>query len=215
MDTDPNSTGTTDSAIRTELDAMRIVGEALNSLSDADARARVLAWAASHFSIVHTPPVRRQQRSAFNSGGGSTEETEDRELPGIARMTEKGFELTVRDLKARSTTDAAIRLAHIVIYAYEKLTGEKTVSSRKVLLPILKEWRAYDGNTRPALANHKGIHRDGDNLSLDAISRNDAETYINEVLDDSVHGTWNPKGRPARRAQAKKNALVAAQEQAE
>lgn len=215
MDTGPNTTGTTNSAIRSELEAMRIVGEALNNLSDADARARVVAWAASHFGIVHTPPAPRHQRSASNSGGSSAEETKDRELPGIARMTEKGFELTVRDLKARSTIDAAIRLAHIVTYANEKLTGEKTVSSRKVLLPILKEWRAYDGNTRPALANHKGIHRNGDNLSLDAISRNDAETYITEVLDDSVHGTWNPKGRPARRAQAKKNARAAAEEKAE
>jgi hypothetical protein len=137
---------------------------------------------------------------------GITQETltdSGQELPGIARITDAGLEVTVRDLKARSANDAAIRLAHIAILAKEKLTGTKTLSSRNELLPILKEWRAYDGNTRVALANHRGIHRDGDQLSLDAISRREAQKYIDEILDESIQSTWNPTGR-ARKA-GKKN----------
>jgi hypothetical protein len=194
-----------------ELNAMRIVGEAIEGVTDPDARARVLSWVASRFGIPHPGPSRKELSAV--SGGRSAPVSTDDEIPGIARATANGgIEITVRDLKAKSTTDAAIRLAHIVIYASEKLREERAVSSRKVLLPILKEWRAYDGNTRLALARHKGIHRDGDLISLDAIAKKDAEKYVSEVLDEATQGTWNPNGRSARKPSTKK--IPAAREQA-
>ena len=181
---------TTTIAFDAELEAMRVIGTALADL-DPGARVRVLTWIGSHFAIG-TPPTQLPARGLQMVGATTEVETE---IPGIARVTEAGLEITVRDLKAKSALDASIRLAHVVLLAKEKLTGAKTVSSRKEL-PILKQWRLYDGNTRVALGQHKGIHRNGDDLSLDAISRRDAEMFIQQVLDDSVLGSWNPNGRP-------------------
>lgn len=178
-------------AFDAELEAMRVIGTALADL-DPGARVRVLNWIGSHFAIG-TPPTQLPARGQQMVGATTEVETE---IPGIARVTDAGLEITVRDLKAKSALDAAIRLAHVVLLAKEKLTGAKTVSSRKELVPILKQWRLYDGNTRLALGQHKGIHRNGDDLSLDAISRRDAEMFIQQVLDDSVLGSWNPNGRP-------------------
>ena len=195
------------STIHSEIDAMRVVAEAIENLADPEARMRVLSWLASKFGAPRYEAGKKDLR--HGSGEGASLPITEEELPGIARRTANGeLEVTVRDLKAKSTIDAAMRLAHIVIYANEKLKGERAVSSRKVLSPILKEWRAYDGNTRLALARHKGIHRDGDQLSLDAIAKKDAEKYIGEILDDSVHGTWNRNGRPGRKAPAKKTPPV-------
>ena len=205
-----NATAHVDSAIGAELDAMRTIGEAMSVL-DPGARARVIEWVAGRFGISRGTASRDTQALASGPQAVSDDEVVG-EIPGIARMIGDRFEMTVRDLKAKSTIDAAIRLAHVVIYAHEKLAGKKSVSSRKVLLPILKEWRAYDGNTRPALANHKGIHRNGDELSLDALSRQEAQDYIDQILDDSIRGTWNPKGRSTRKA-AKKDAPVAVLEE--
>jgi hypothetical protein len=191
-------------AVHSELDIMRVVGEAIESLTDIDARNRVMAWIVSRFGV---PPSRRIRLEAGNQIGMTGIATlADREFPGIARLTPSNeLEVTIRDLKANSTVDAAVRLAHVVIYANEKLTGERAVSSRKVLSPILKEWKAYDGNTRAALARHKGIHRDDDLLSLDSIAKQDAEKYIIEILDESVQGSWNPRTRTNKKTSSKKN----------
>ena len=184
-----------------ELEAMRIIGSALADLEPA-ARVRVFSWIESRFEINQTQ--RGVTGIPRTSGSAIVEESE---IPGVARLTDAGhLEITVRDLKAKSATDAAIRLAHIVLLAKEKLTGSKTTSSRKELTPILKQWRVYDGNTRAALGQHKGIHRKDDELSLDAISRQEAESYIAQVLDDSIHGPWNPVGRG--RKTARRSATV-------
>ena len=185
-----------------ELESMRVVGETLSSL-DSEARRRVLGWAIDHFGIsrgVRASRERAEQSSDHPPENGD----EEQEIAGIARINNGRLEMTIRDLKAHSMVDAAIRLAHIVILANEKLTGTKTVSSRKILVPILKEWRAYDGNIRRALAGHKGIHRTGtDELSLDALSRQEAQRYFDQVLDDSVAGAWNPQGRAIRKSSKK------------
>ena len=200
----PESTEKSPSPIYSELEAMKIVGEALENLPDPAARVRVLSWLGSRFGVRHFDWI-GNDRSTLSDVKTHVDVMQE-ELPGIARVTANGsLEITVRDLKARSTIDAALRLAHIVIYANEKLKGERAVSSRKILTPILKEWRTYDGNTRPALARHKGIHRDGDLLSLDAIAKKEAEKYIAEVLDESVQGTWNPNRRPNRKRPVKGN----------
>ncbi len=195
-------------AIHSELEVMRVVGEAIENLDDPEARARVLSWLGSRFSMPHLGLRRKELEHPTDFGKPAAVVTLG-EMPGIARLTASGeLEVIVRDLKARSTVDAAIRLAHVVIYANEKLKGERTVSSRAVLSPILKEWRAYDGNTRPALARHRGIHRDGDALSLDTIAKKEAEKYIDEILDDTIQGTWNPNRRPTKKRAVKKDEAV-------
>jgi hypothetical protein len=190
-------------AVEPELEAMKTAGKAIEALPDSDARGRVLAWLASRFGVTGFEARRADLRPAGTVGRPS--EPVGGEIPGIARLTTDGnLEITVRDLKAKNTIDAAIRLAHVVIYASEKLNGEAAVSSRRVLTPILKEFRAYDGNTRTALAGHKGIRRNGDLLSLDLIAKKEAERYVIEILDASINGTWNPSARPSRRASAQK-----------
>jgi hypothetical protein len=114
-------------------------------------------------------------------------------MPGIARLSDSGdLHLTVRDLKARSGLDAAVRLAYVAIYAYQKLAG-RALSSPSGLTPLLKSWRLYDGNTRARLARDKGILRNGDDLSLDAHATRDAERFVQEILDDGIEGRWTAK----------------------
>jgi PAS domain S-box-containing protein len=105
----------------------------------------------------------------------------------------------VRDLKAKSGLDAAVRLAQVAIYAHERLTG-RPLSSRKGLTPLLKEWRLYDGNTRARLAREPGIVRSGDDLTLDPRGRRDAERLVEELLQPAARteenrpgGTWRRK----------------------
>jgi hypothetical protein len=126
---------------------------------------------------------------------------QEKEFPGVGLITDTGeFKLTVRDPKAKHTNDAAVRLALVTIYVYCKLTGEKAVSSKKIVKPILEDWRAYTGNTRPVLARHKGILRNGDALSLDQHAKREAESYIKDIRDDSVTGAWRSTGAASRRS---------------
>lgn len=115
------------------------------------------------------------------------------EMPGIARLSDTGeLKITARDLKAKSGLDAAVRLAHIAIFAHEQLAGQP-LSSRSGLTPLLKEWRLYDGNARARLSRDRGILRNEDSLSLDAHARVDAERYIAEIQDSETHGVWKPR----------------------
>jgi hypothetical protein len=182
-------------SVNTEVEAMRSIGEALDGLGTAEARNRVLSWAMARFRVQAS-----ENSAEVLPAEVSPPAAAPSEIPGIARLNRSGgLEITIRDLKAKSTVDAAMRLAHIVLYANEKLKGNASVSSRGVLVPILRQWRAYDGNTRSQLAQHKGIRRDGDMLSLDAIARRDAETYMKEILDPSTRGTWNTGAKRPRR----------------
>jgi hypothetical protein len=173
-----------------EIEAMTKIEAVLKDLQE-DERQRVLQWAVAKHSSrtapINTPPQHVALASQQIAGGG-------KEIPGIAALTPTGeFRLTVRDLKAKSTNDAAVRLAHITIWAYQELTGEQSVSSKGVLLPILKKWRAYSGNTRLELGKQKGILRHGDSLSLDMHSVSTARKFSDEVRDDTIVGTWAPQ----------------------
>jgi hypothetical protein len=132
------------------------------------------------------------------------EDASAKEIPGIARATDTGeLHLTVRDLKARSASDAAIRIAHLAIYANERLNGLQSLSSKNILVPILRRYRAYDGNTRGALAQHRGFIRQGDQLSMDFHCKEEAEKFIKEILDpEEPQGSWNPSARATRRRRA-------------
>lgn len=177
--------------MNSEFESMQVIDKALSSLSEEE-RSRVLQWVGTKYgqvaqSIVRPigTVVRGAELRPMSSGAG--------EIPGIARIGSDGkIKLTVRDLKAKNTNDAAIRLVHVVVLAHELLTNEQSVSSKHVLVPVLREWRAYTGNTRATIATHKGIIREGDRISLDAHARQEAEEYIRQVQDDTIQGSWKP-----------------------
>jgi len=79
------------------------------------------------------------------------------------------------------------------------------MSSKDVLVPLLKDWRIYDGNIRAALAKHKGILRDDDLVRLDSHAKTEAENILREIQDPEIQGKWKPEqvGKKAKRS--KKN----------
>lgn len=163
-----------------EIESLAKIDEALGGLDDKSARLRVLDWAVAKYGDEKIE-LKKHSESPPNDLSSLNEGS--KELPGIAQITDNGkFVLTVRDLKAKNTNDAAIRTALLTIYSYCKLTGESSLSSRKTLKPILEDRKVYTGNTRTAIANYQGIIRDGDSLSLDYHAKKEAERYIDEIL---------------------------------
>jgi hypothetical protein len=181
-----------------EIAAIGTISVALAGLSDAEARQRVISYVLARYLPSSSPvsliPVPRAAATATPVGSVAAGPVSGaKELPGIARLTDAGdLQVTIRDLKARSGLDAAVRLAYVAIYAYQQLAGQ-AFSSPKGLTPLLKTWRVYDGNSRTRLAKDKGILRNGDDLSLDAHATRDAERFIQEMLDDGVAGSWKPR----------------------
>lgn len=155
---------------------------ALSQLADAEARRRVLSYVLAR--CLPEPAMAlaaSSARPAMPSSSISVVEYTQRELPGVACLTESGeFRITIRDLRPKSGLDAAVRLAQIAIYAHERLTG-RPLSSRKGLTPLLKERGLYDGNARARLAKERGIVRSGDNLSLDPEAWRNAERLVEEL----------------------------------
>ncbi len=150
-----------------ELAAIVASSAAISKLADVEARRRVLSYVLARYF----PEVAPTQGWSFT----------ERELPGVAYLTDAGqLRITIRDLKARSRLDAAVRLASVAIYAHQRLAG-RPLSSRRGLTPLLKEWRLYDGNTRAKLAKERGILRSGDDLSLDARAFRNAERLVEEI----------------------------------
>jgi hypothetical protein len=114
-------------------------------------------------------------------------------LEDIVEQGESGaLRVIARDLKAKSRNDAAVRLVYLVVYANEVLNRQQKTSSKKLVVPVLSEWRAYDGNTRTVIANDRGIKRDGDLLSLDVHSRRQAQEFVAQIRDASTKGNWSP-----------------------
>lgn len=177
-----------------ELDCMRTVDEALRSLEGEAARARVVSWLAAKY-VGNLPHTDRSTDTRGHVDKPNTDRLGRRanEIPGIGKLSATGeLQLTVRDFKASSANDAAVRLVHVAIWAASKLTDSSTISSKHVILPLLRKYRCYDGNTRTALAAEKGIVRDGDSLSLDFHSEQYAEKVVEQILDASIEGKWKP-----------------------
>ena len=176
-----------------ELQVMHQIDSALELLKNDEPEAidRVLDWAKKKFgSRIRPFVVQESGQQAQNN----TIQVLGNEIPGIARINTEGeFVFLCTDPKAATATDAATRVAMVVIYAYELLTGKGEISSRNVLTPILKNLRLYDGNSRVAISNHEGIIRDKDMMSLDFFARDEAEKIINEIHDPNFRGKWNPK----------------------
>jgi hypothetical protein len=182
--------------IMNEIEAMSKINEALSGLEEEGAVERVLIWANSKFlkqSPIKSTPIVGGALIGSDVKLNQHIIAAENEIPGIAILDSSGkFKLTIRDVKAKTTNDAAIRLTLITIYAYCKLTGDSSVSSKRILKPLLEDWRVYTGNTRHIIASHRGIIRDGDSLKLDQHAKLEAETYINDALDESIQGKWSP-----------------------
>jgi hypothetical protein len=180
-----------------EVFAISTINAALTGLRDPAAKQRVLDYVLARH--LHAAPVRtaaspvatkRAPRKSSESVESQSEGPVANEIPRVARLMANGdLRVLVRDVKARSKLNAAVRMAHIAIYAYEKLAGAP-LQSRTGLTPVLKSHRLYDGNTRSRIAKEPGIVRDGDQLTLDDNARQAAEKYIGEALDASVEGKW-------------------------
>lgn len=182
-----------------EIAAIAAISSALSNLADSEARRRVLSYVFARYlpegNALSAVPASLSAQPATSMAASPVAviELTQRELPGVARLSDNGdLRITARDLKAKSGLDAGVRLAHVAIYAHERLTGQP-LSSRKGLTPLLKEWRLYDGNVRARLAKERGIIRSDDSLSLDAHARRDAERYVDEILNDELHGQWKPR----------------------
>jgi hypothetical protein len=177
-----------------ELECMRCADEAIRSLEDEAVRSRVVSWLAAKY--LGSAPVAGGPLSApFGTApsGANVAGIHANQIAGIAKLSPSGeVQLTVRDFKAKSANDAAVRLVHVVIWATAKLKGEPAVSSKNVIVPLLRKYRCYDGNTRGAIANDKGLVRDGDTLSLDFHAEQHAEKLVKEILDESSEGKWKP-----------------------
>jgi PAS domain S-box-containing protein len=175
----------------TELAAIAASGAIFSTLPD-DARRRVLSYVLARYLPEAVPAAGLPALSPIPAGpqdSGASEGAE-RALQGIALLTEAGaFQLSLREFKAKSRLDAAVRLAVVAIHAHQLLTG-RPLSSRGVLTPLLKEWRLYDGNTRSRLAREQGILRRGDDLSLNAQGVRDAERFVGDI-----RSTGDKRGR--------------------
>jgi hypothetical protein len=187
--------------------AISSINQALAGLSDDATKERVLRWAMAKFlNAPQAQGVGAGIRQQPKKHAGPLDEDDDNDsMVGIAELTQSGeLRITARDLKATSTNDAAIRLVHIAAYAYEALTGNNQVSSPDIVVPILREWRAYNGNTRTAIKNERGIIREGDKLRLDQHAKESAKEFISEIKNPEQKGTWNPEAQRKRRSRAKK-----------
>jgi hypothetical protein len=178
--------------VDTEIMALQKCTEALEPLEDAACK-RVIAFLNNRYSFS-SPPTKEPTNNLRSATQQSLSDAN--QIPGIAlRGPDGGVKITARDLKAKSANDAAVRLAHIALLAHAELTGEQWASAKGTLVPLLKAWRVYDGNTRGAIAAEKGIVRNGDKISLDVHAEQQARVYISDVLDEKVKGSWTPNGR--------------------
>jgi len=191
-----------------EIAAILAISQALGAIDELPTRIRVLNWAMSRFGSLGaptpppgTPPEQRPQVQVPQPAQPVTE----KDIPGVAQLSGEGeVKITIRDLKASSTNDAAKRLVLTAIRAHERLKGVRQVSSREVIVPLMRDYRVYTGNTRTVIKNYKGIIRDGDMLSLDVHAREEADRFLEEITDPEKRGTWKPGTRSKRTAKRTK-----------
>jgi hypothetical protein len=180
-----------------EIEVMGKVSKALSEIKDEDAIQRVLNWIMDKYGAEPRQPNSSSTTQRPQSlGVPSPSNPQTNGINDIGVITPSGdLKITIRDLKAKSAVDAATRLALVTIYTHQKLTGEEYTSSRKIVTPTLKNYRLYTGNSRRVLGNHKGIVRDGDNLTLDMHAESEAEAYLTEIRDSSISGSWSPTNK--------------------
>jgi hypothetical protein len=182
-----------DSTTDVELNVMAgMLKEVSKIKEDPAAVNRVMVWLSNKLNFASVAP-KGPSRPSNGDKGSQTSEQQQGAHSEIAEINEDGtLLLHLRDLKAKTKIDATKRLVLITLLLAEELSGKKTVSSKNVLLPLLKEWRVYDGNTREFIATYQGIHRKGDELSLDKPGKDEARKYLAEIADETIIGSWSP-----------------------
>jgi hypothetical protein len=195
-----------------ELECMHALDESVRALEDESARSRVVGWLAAKYLGSSNTGARTTVNAVRTSTGEPKEgDTLNGQIPGIAKLSQSGeLLLTVRDFKAKSANDAAVRLVHVVLWAAAKLTGESGFSSKNFVVPLLRKYRCYDGNTRSAIAADKGLVRDGDLLSLDFHAEQYAQKIVDEILDTTSEGRWKPSTAKRRTVRNKRDGMGAA-----
>lgn len=179
-----------------EIRAMEIIAKTLLPLNE-EARQLALSWANERFGKGKKKPLdpTAQSKDAMYTSLKKSLEAPPEVREHIEYSEEGGFQCHFNDLKAKSKRDAVNRLSHILLFAHEKLTGNKELN-RHALTTTLEEWRLYDGNARYFITNHRGLRSKGigkaQKLSLDKLAREDAKRYLREVLDPNLKGSWDP-----------------------
>ncbi|MCC7389997.1 MAG: hypothetical protein IT431_14645 [Phycisphaerales bacterium] len=199
-----------------EIDALAAINETMESLPDDQSRVRVLEWAISKFQLSGSMSTTAAPRVPVGVVGQSSGTPQTAATPGelgdiIHILDDGSIKVVARDLKAASANDAAVRLAHVVVYCVKHLLNGQKASSKVHLVPVLRDWRCYNGNTRGALAKEKGMIREGDALSLDQLAARRAEEIIAEIRNTETEGKW--KGGTAAKKQVAKNKTGAAKKQ--
>lgn len=109
------------------------------------------------------------------------------EIPGIAYLNDDSEVIfTVQMPQARSANEAAVKLAHVVVHTYDVLKHERWISAPKALIPLLRKYDLYTGNTRKSLANHEGILRQGQQLSLTDAARAEAALIVRRIQEQAT-----------------------------
>jgi hypothetical protein len=143
------------------------------------------------FELLITEFLGAKPAGLPSTGKAAAPELNDKEISGIAHLDETGkMHLSVRDPKASTTNDAARRLTYVTLRAHELLTGNAKASSKEVVVPILKNWRCYTGNTRMLVAKDKGLYRESGMVWLDGPGKEEADKFIKEIQDATTTGGW-------------------------
>ena len=195
-----------------EIKAMGAIEDVLGKIKDEETCQRIVKWAVDKYGLGDI--------SILGSGSGIPNQIQQKpvqpnppktpnEIPGIAthNKQDSSMKFTIRDLKAKNAKNAAVRLALVSTYIYEKFTGETTAPRQRILTPLLKDYRINRGSSRAAIIDHKGIIAVGrNNIQLDSHAKIEAENIIAEILSDDVEGGWSPTNVRKYKANAKKKA---------
>lgn len=196
-------------AVDEEIEAIVAISKVLSKIVDQAMRKRILSWACEKYAEMPaavTPTARLGTAAPSAATISPLPEATSKEIPGVAILEDDGkIQFTIRDPKAKSAADAGIRSTLVAILVHERLTGKPEASSKNLVVPLLRDWRIYDGNIRQALADHKGIIRAGDSMRLDSYAKAEAESILQQIQDPEIQGKWNPNQVGKKGKKTKKN----------
>lgn len=109
-----------------------------------------------------------------------------REKDGVVSLVEKR-------LKAKSKTDQQARASMLLLLYCQQNMKEKM--TRDSLYNFLRAENLYDSNYRAWLSHHSHFFlRDENVIELSPEGEEVANTYLNEVFDDSIDSVWKSSG---------------------
>ncbi len=119
-------------------------------------------------------------------------------LQAIFRTDDQALKLVEPRLKATSQKDFVLRLPCLYLYAHEILGRPKV--SRSELNAALKDATVYDSNAITQITRASEILTDESDLSLSVPGREKAKTFLRDVTNPDVVGSWEPGTKPRRRS---------------